>query len=250
MDTADNSQNNSQALPGLNPKIALGIGAHPDDLDFSASASIARLASEGVEVYYLIITDGSKGSADISINPSDLVQIRQDEQRAACKILGVKDVFFLGYPDGMLEVTMDLKRDLVRHIRRLKPDVVFAMDPSMIYDADRGFINHPDHRAGGQAVLDAVFPLARDHLSFPEIYTEERLEPHKVKTLLLTNFGKQNFYIDVSDSFPQKLESLSAHVSQMPDIVATHAIVTDMAQKAGSAAGVDYAEGFVRIDIK
>lgn len=234
----------------LFPAIALGIGAHPDDLDYMASGSLAKLAAQGTDIYYVILTDGSKGSADTSISPKDLIKTRQDEQRAACKILGVKDVFFLGYEDGALENSLDLKRDIVRQIRKLKPEVVFAMDPTMLYDAARGFINHPDHRAGGQAVLDAVFPLARDHLSFPELYADEHYEPHKVKTLLLTNFTKQSYFIDITSSLDLKLEALAAHASQVPDWESAKRTVADMAEAAGAQAGVAYAEGFVRIDIK
>jgi LmbE family N-acetylglucosaminyl deacetylase len=240
----------TQLKTSLHVKIALGIGAHPDDLDYMAAGSLARLAAEGCDVYYVIITDGSKGSSDKTMSSKELVKLRQDEQRAACKILGVKDVFFLGYEDGMLEVTMQLKCDIVRQIRRLKPDVVFAMDPSMLYDTERGFINHPDHRAGGQAVMDAVFPLARDHLSFPELYNDEKLEPHKVKTLLLTNFTTQNFFIDIQDTLQLKLDALAAHASQVPDLAAAHTMIRQMAEATGKQTNLQFAEGFVRIDIK
>ena len=239
----------------LQANIVLGVGAHPDDLDFMASGTLSKLAAAGAEVYYLIITDGSKGSSDRSASPAELIDLRQHEQRQAAKILGVKDVFFLGYEDGLLEVTMQLKKDISKHIRTLKPDVVFAMDPSMLYDAKRNFINHPDHRAGGQAVLDAVFPLARDHLSFPELY-EDGIEPHNVKTICLTNFASQNFYVDIADTFELKLEALAAHASQVQDFDMAKARIRQLAEDAGRQASVAYdkdialAEGFLRINIR
>ena len=164
----------------LRPKVVLGIAAHPDDLDFGAAGTMARFVADGAEVHYLIITDGSKGSEDAAITPAELTKIRETEQHAAVKVIGGKSVTFLGYPDGELELTMQLKRDVVKVIRSVKPDVVVTMDPSMLYSADRGFINHPDHRAAGQAALDAVFPLARDHMAFPELFAEGYV-PHKTK---------------------------------------------------------------------
>jgi LmbE family N-acetylglucosaminyl deacetylase len=119
-----------------------------------------------------------------------------------------------------------------------------------LYDLERGYINHPDHRAAGQAIMDAVFPLARDHLSFPDLYNTEHLEPHKVKTLLLTNFTKQNYFVDITDTLPRKLKALAAHASQMSDMDMAQDIVKKMATTAGSQSGTLYAEGFVRIDIK
>lgn len=232
-----------------NTKIVLGIGAHPDDLDFMASGSMAKLTADGADVYYLILTNGSKGTANMAVTPKELTAIRQREQRRACKILGIKEVFFLEYEDGALEVTMPLKRDIVKYIRKLKPDTVFAMDPSMLYDVEHTFTNHPDHRAGGQAVMDAVYPLARDHLSFPE-QCAAGLEPHEVKTLLLTNFAKQNYYVDITDTFDIKLEALAAHASQVADLQAAHQWVRSFAEEAGQLAGVRYAEGFMRLDVE
>jgi LmbE family N-acetylglucosaminyl deacetylase len=167
-----------QDFPPLRPKVILGIAAHPDDLDFGASGTMAKFARGGAEIHYLIITDGGKGSKDKAMTPAKLTALRQAEQRAALKELGGTDVQFLnGFCDGELEVTMALKKELVKAIRIVKPDVVVTMDPSMIYSARRGFINHPDHRAAGQATLDAIFPLARDHMSFPDLF-EAGHEPH------------------------------------------------------------------------
>jgi LmbE family N-acetylglucosaminyl deacetylase len=233
----------------LQPKVVLGVAAHPDDLDFGASGTMATFARHGAAAYYLILTDGGKGSPDRAMTPAKLKEIRCLEQRAAGKMLGLKDVFFLDFPDGTLENTQEVKREIVRFIRKLKPDVVVTMDPSMVYIAEDGFINHPDHRAAGQATLDAVFPLARDHLSFPELLVEG-LEPHKAATALLINMKEHNFVVDITEMLELKLQALAAHTSQVPDFAAAKAMVTSWAERAGAPYGHAYAEGFVRIDIR
>ncbi|HEX8226710.1 MAG TPA: PIG-L deacetylase family protein [Candidatus Saccharimonadales bacterium] len=232
------------------PKVALGVAAHPDDLDFGMAGTIARWASKGCEIYYLILTNGNKGSSDPDCDPAELIRCRQEEQRAAAQKLGVKDVYFHDYEDGMLEVTMDLKRDIVRAIRRVRPEAVLTMDPGMLYCAERDFVNHPDHRAAGQATLDAVFPLARDHLSFPEIARDEGLAPHKTATVLLFNMERSNYAVDVSEHIGQKMDALAAHVSQMQDLQLVQDRLKSYASDAGEAIGADYAELFQRIDIR
>jgi LmbE family N-acetylglucosaminyl deacetylase len=236
------------------PKIALGVAAHPDDLDFSAAGSVAAWTAAGAAVYYLVLTNGNKGTEDREIVPDDLVELRRQEQRDAARILGVTDVFFHDYEDGELMVTMEVKRDIARIIRQVRPDTVFTMDPGMLYSASTGFINHPDHRAAGQATLDAVFPLARDHLSLPELYLSEKLEPHKVSTVLLTRFSRDrdtdDFYVDISGVIDKKLSALAAHASQIPDMAGTQEFIRKRAAEAGEAAGCDYAEGFIRIDVR
>jgi LmbE family N-acetylglucosaminyl deacetylase len=183
------------------------------------------------------------------MDSAKLAKLRQKEQRAAAQRLGAKDVFFLAYEDGCLEVTQALKRDIVRYIRKLKPDVVFTFDPSMIYYAPDGFVNHPDHRACGQATLDAVYPLARDRLTFSEL-ADEGLQPHEVKTVLLTNFERQEYFVDISDFFEIKLEALTSHVSQVKDLDYARDWCDRRATRSGQAAGCRYAEGFVRIDVR
>lgn len=233
----------------LHPKVVLGIAAHPDDLDFGAAGTMAKFASAGAKVYYLIITDGSKGSSNLHITSSELVKIRETEQRAAVRAIGGTDVTFLGYPDGELEITMELKKDIVRIIRSVKPDVVITMDPAMIYSAARGYINHPDHRAAGQAALDAVYPLARDHLTFPQLYAEGYL-PHKTPTVLLINFDTSNFAVDISDTFEHKIKALQAHTSQVEDIVRVRMWLDEISKKLGKTAGYKRAETFIRIDLQ
>ena len=238
----------SQKFPQLTPKIVLGVAAHPDDLDFGASGTLAAFAAQGASVYYLLLTDGSKGTADREVASTDLVKTRQQEQRAAVQAIGAKDVEFLDYPDGRLEVTMDVKRDIIKAIRKYKPDVVVTMDPSVLYSADRGLINHPDHRAAGQATLDAVYPLARDHLSFPELF-EAGHEPHKVSTVLLINFNQQNYTVDISHTIDLKMQALEAHSSQMADLEKTQTMMRNIATQIGADSGYQYGEGFMRIDV-
>jgi len=230
------------------PRRVLAIGAHPDDIDYGYAGSIAKWAQTGTEVSYLILTDGSKGTTDRTITPRKLSAIRRREQEAAAKQLGASDVFFLDYVDGELAVTQELKRDIVRYIRRVKPDTVLVFDPTVIYAPERGFINHPDHRAAGQATLDAVFPLARDHLAFPE-FLQDGLEPHKVSTLLLMNFERQNFVVDITETLGQKISALALHASQISDLEMERVRVTQWAEAAGKPAGYRYAEAFMRIDI-
>jgi LmbE family N-acetylglucosaminyl deacetylase len=230
------------------PERVLAIGAHADDIDFGASGSIAAWAKAGAHIEYVVITDGCKGTADKEIASEQLAATRQTEQREAAKILGAADVHFLGYEDGALEITQKLKKDLVEVIRKVKPDTVVVMDPTMVYSSQLGYINHTDHRAAGQATLDAIYPLARDHLSFPELLTAG-LEPHKVTHVLLLNFEKQNCFIDISDTFDLKLAGLFAHKSQIPDTEKLRMTLRTRAEEAGQKSGFALAEGFVRIDV-
>jgi LmbE family N-acetylglucosaminyl deacetylase len=231
------------------PRRILAIGAHPDDIDFGASGAIAAWAKEGAHVEYLVVTDGSKGSADPAMTPEALVKTRQAEQRTAAQTLGVTDVHFLNYEDGALEVTQALKKDIVRIIRLVRPDTVITLDPTMVYSSQLGMVNHPDHRAAGQATLDALYPLARDRLSFPDLLAEEKLEPHKVAHALLIHFGKQNCLVDISGTLDLKLAALTQHASQIPDTDKVSEFVASRAAKLGEPANMPYAEGFIRLDL-
>lgn len=239
----------SDTLAPYEPQVVLAVGAHPDDIDFGASGSLARWAKAGARVEYLVITDGSKGSADRTLTTTELIKLRQQEQRAAAKTLGARKVNFLGYEDGALEVTQSLKKDIVRIIRQLRPDTVIVMDPTMVYSEQFGFINHPDHRAAGQATVDAVFPLARDHLSFPDLLSKEHLEPHKVAHMLLLNFDKQNCLVDITDTFDLKIKALLQHASQIPFPDQVDAMLRERATRAGEPAGLGLAEAFLRLDM-
>nr|MBA2448532.1 PIG-L family deacetylase [Chloroflexota bacterium] len=155
------------------------VVAHPDDAEFMAAGTVAKWAREGKDVVYVLCTNGDKGTSDQSVSPVDLAEARRREQQAAGDRLGVREVVFLGYEDGVLQNSLALRRDVVRQIRRFKPDVVVCQDPTTRWSA-QGYINHPDHRAAGDATLDAVYPSARDPHVFPDLLAEG-LEPHKVR---------------------------------------------------------------------
>ncbi len=233
------------------PKIVLAVGAHSDDIDITCGGSLARWAAEGANVYYLVLTDSSCGSDDESMTREQLTAHRQDEQRTAANMLGAKDIFFSDHCDGMLEVTQDLKLEIARVIRQIKPDTVVTFDPTVVYDAEFGMINHTDHRAAGQATIDAFYPLARDRLSVPALLTEEKLAPHKTPHLLLTKFKDQNYFVDISDTFETKIDAIMVHQSQFgQDRERMKSLLGEQLEKQGSKIGAKYAEGFVRIDIR
>ncbi len=198
--------------PETDNKTALVIAAHPDDADFGAAGTAYLWAKLGWTFSYLICTDGSKGTADPTMSPADLIRIRRDEQREAAKRAGAKDVFFLANVDGELENTRDFLGDVVRHIRMLKPYAVFTHDPEA-YIVRNSFINHSDHRCTGQTAMDAIYPSARDRLNFPE-QIAEGLETHNVKEIFIWGSEKANFDVDISDVVEQKIHALNAHVSQ------------------------------------
>lgn len=197
------------------PKVGLVISAHPDDSEFGAAGTVYTWVQKGWEFYYVICTDGSKGSEDPDMTADVLVPLRQKEQKAAAAVLGVKEVFFLNYVDGDLAYTKDFTRDIVRLIRRLKPHAVFSHDPNQI--VRDMFINHPDHRAAGTVVLDAVYPLARNRPSFPELL-DEGLEPYSAKEVYLWTASDTNFDVDITDALDKKFEALACHESQIEDM--------------------------------
>lgn len=198
------------------PQKILVILAHPDDPEFFCGATLARWAAAGHEIVYWLITCGDKGTSDRGISSEDLCGIRQCEQSAAAAVLGVKAVYFLGYPDGYLTPDLDLRRDLTRIIRQEKPQVLVTCDPKTLYIGDNR-INHPDHRAAGQAALDAVYPAARDHLNFVELWRDEKLEPHIVREVWISGTLEPNVTLDVTDLWETKIRALQEHRSQIGD---------------------------------
>lgn len=232
----------------LKPRVVLGVAAHPDDLDFGAAGSMAKYAKNGAEVYYLILTDGSKGTDDHSISERQLQEIRNKEQKAAIEAIGGAGVYFLEFVDGELENNKDVRKEIVKHIRKLKPDLIITMDPSMIYSVGSGFINHPDHRAAGQATLDALYPLARDHKAFPELL-EDGLDTHKTLEVLLINLNESNYYEGITDTIDNKIAALKAHESQIKDIEGVSVWIKESAKQKGSESDQKLAEGFIRISL-
>jgi len=197
-------------------KRALVVAAHPDDADFGAAGTAYLWSREGWDFYYLVCTDGSKGSDDPNISQSQLIEMRRQEQRAAARLLGVKDCFFLDHVDGeLVSGSRALLGDVVEHIRRLKPDAVFTHDHEAVV-VNNSFVNHSDHRATGLAAVDAVYPAARDRLNFPE-QIKAGLEPHKVSQIYIWGSEKANFDVDITDAIDVKIEALRAHGSQFSE---------------------------------
>ena len=219
----------------------MAIMAHPDDAEFNVAGIVAKWAKRGKDVFYVVCTNGDKGSDDPQMTPQQLTEIRKREQIDAAHILGVKEVVFLGYEDGYLQPSLDLRRDIARVIRRFKPDVAMCPDPTTFYVAQR-YVNHPDHRAVGEAALAAIFPAARDRLTFPELLLEG-LEPHKVKELYMWGSLHPDKWFDITDVIDIKLAALAAHKSQL-SIEEVEAHVRERSSIAGEAIGVKYAEAF------
>jgi LmbE family N-acetylglucosaminyl deacetylase len=190
----------------------LVITAHPDDVDFGAAGTVARWTDGGLEVTYCVVTDGDAGGYDEDFPRAEVPALRRAEQVAAAKCVGVHDVRFLGYPDGRVEATLDLRRDLARVIRQVRPDRLVCPSPERNY-AGVG-ISHPDHRAVGSAALDAVYPDARNPFAFPELRNREGLEPWKVREVWISGSPSPTHFVDVTDTFARKIAALRAHVSQ------------------------------------
>ncbi|HEV2529864.1 MAG TPA: PIG-L deacetylase family protein [Thermomicrobiales bacterium] len=205
------SSNSNSATP---IRVAV-IVAHPDDAEFGCAGTVARWAAEGRHVTYVLLTSGDKGSSDPDVTPEQLVTTREAEQRAACEILGVKDVVFLRRSDATLVPDLELRRELTRVIRQVKPDIVICQDPTVQF-VGTSYLNHPDHRAAGQATLDAIYPSARDRMTFPELLAEG-LEPHKVREVYVDGTDSANIWVDISGHWQTKVAALKAHVSQVGD---------------------------------
>lgn len=216
------------------------IAAHPDDPEFLAGGTIARLVREGREVTYVIVTNGNKGSSDRTVTPEHVARIRADEQRRAAEALGVAHVEFLGYEDGELEDTRDLRRDVTRQIRRRRPELVITLNPQRAYT--NFAVWHRDHRTIGRVVMDCVYPLARDHLSFPELLPDDA--PHTVREVYLVQWDRPPLVIDITDTLDAKLAALRCHASQVGDFAAVEARVRNRAALLGQEKGYGAAEGF------
>ena len=231
------------------PEIKRGmvVVAHADDAEFGCSGTVAKWCSEGWEVVYVLCTDGSKGSSDRQMTQENLSKIRKQEQINAGKVLGLKDITFLNYPDSFLEPTLELRREIARQIRIHQPDILITTNPTRNLDSGWG-LGHPDHIATGEAAMSAVFPTARDHMTFPEMI-DEGLEPHKVAEVWVIGSPNPNFWVDVTDHIETSIESLSQHVSQIGDRnikeVTTH--MKDRRRKTATGRGIKYAEEFQQI---
>lgn len=218
---------------------ALVIFAHPDDAEFMAGGTVAAWTKEGTDVHYCVVTDGSAGSNEPGVTREEMVPIREREQRAAAEVLGVSSVTFLGFRDGELEVNLETRRAVTRAVRRIRPEVVVAPDPSRLWSGN-GYINHWDHKQAGTLALCAVMPDAPSRPQFPELL-EEGFEPFEIPNLWLAA-EEPDTYVDITKTIDTKLQALRAHESQGVDDAEEW--VRTRARELGERAGMEYAEGF------
>jgi len=232
------------ALGGALRRI-LCISAHPDDNEFTIGGSVARWAREGRHVTFCLVTTGGAGVNEHTPSSDGLIPIRERETHAAARILGVKDVVFLGYVDGTLEPTLAMRRDLTRVIRRARPDVVVCSDPTVRFYGNE-YMNHPDHRAAASAALDAVFPSAETGAIFPELLAEG-LKPHKVKQVFIAGALDPDVFVDISRTLGAKVRALKAHRSQVGKGEWVEQLLTAWAVRDGKRGGLRHAEAFKRM---
>lgn len=190
----------------------LAVMAHPDDVDFGCGGTMATWAAAGVEITYCIVTNGDAGGSDLDLPRSEMARIRQDEQRAAAAAVGVTDVRYLGYPDGRLYVTHELRRDISRVIREVRPQRVVGQSPERNWE--RVYGSHPDHMAAGEATFAAVYPDSRNPFAHPELLNDEGLEPWSVPETWIAHGPNSDYYVDITDQFNTKVKALQAHASQ------------------------------------
>ena len=200
------------------PQKILVVLAHPDDPEFFCGATIAAWTSQNHRVIYWLLTGGDKGTNDREVQPDELVKIRECEQKSAARVLGVDEVHFLQNPDGFLEPTRDLRREVTRIIRRERPDIIVSSDPTNFFPNNDASINHPDHRAAGQIVIEAYFPAAGNPKYFSELL-DQGYEPHSVKEVWFALTHQPNTILDVTRFWPKKIEALHQHTSQIGDPV-------------------------------
>ncbi|MGH3915776.1 MAG: PIG-L deacetylase family protein [Pseudonocardiaceae bacterium] len=224
-------------MTGEPVRRVLMVVAHPDDVDFGSSGTIATWTDAGLEVSYCIITDGDAGGYDPAVPRSAIAGIRQDEQRKAAAVLGVTDIAFLGYPDGRLVVSFELRRDIVRCIRRTRPDRVVIQSPER--DLHNLYVSHPDHLAGGEAALCAIYPDARNPFAYPELLTEEGLDAHTVPEVwVVCPNDRAEHYVDITDTIDRKIAALRAHTSQTSHMTDLEERIRGWGRRQAKAAGL------------
>jgi len=230
---------------------ALVIAAHPDDVDFGAAGTVATWAAEGTEVTYCLCTNGDAGGFDPAVPREHIAGIRQEEQRAAAKEVGANEVVFLGYADGQLAATFELRRDLSRVIRQVRPERVLIQSPEISWD--RLPASHPDHRAAGEASLAAVYPDARNPFTHTSLLEEEGLEAWTVHDLWVMGGPTPNHWVDITDVFDKKVAALRRHVSQTAHMEDLEDLLHGWATNQAGAAGLPegrLAEPFRRVTVR
>ncbi len=238
-------------MPGSDPDIPdawgtrqkiLVILAHPDDPEFFCGASLVRWARAGHEIHYFILTCGDKGG-DPALTSDQLCKIRHIEQQKAAAVIGVKSVRFLDREDGYLLPTIDLRQEIVRAIRQIKPDILVTCDPTNLFPREN-YLNHPDHRYAGQAVLDAVFPAAGNSHFFPELLRDEGLEPHTPREVWISLTANPNVILDVTDTWEAKILALKEHRSQIGDPVELEKRIRSRKSERSTAEKIFYDEKY------
>jgi len=239
----------SAVTPESAPVCVLVVLAHPDDPEFFCGGTLALWAQQGREIEYCLLTRGDKGADDAETDPVALAHLREAEQRAAAAVLGVRQVRFLDLPDGYLTPDLTLRKQVVRVLRQARPDIVVTCDPTNFFPSDR-YINHPDHRAAGQATLDAVFPAAGSALFFPELMRDEGLAPHKVRQVYVAMPQTPNTLVDVTAFIERKIAALREHRSQIPDQAGLEARIRErLLDPASPPDAPRYVERFRLIDL-
>jgi LmbE family N-acetylglucosaminyl deacetylase len=233
----------SELLP--EQRRVLLVAAHPDDPEFSSGGTVARWVRAGIEVIYVVATSGDKGTPDKSMTGDRLSRQREEEQRAAAARLGVNEVVFLRFPDGEMMPDLALRGAVTRVIRQYKPYAVMTHDPLTLF-YNNEFVNHPDHRAIGQATVDAIYPTARDPLQFNE-QIREGLEPHKVKEIYIFGTENPNVIVDIADTIEDKIEALKLHVSQVGAAEELAQRIMTRSSQLAEPHGLKYAEAFRRV---
>ena len=229
------------------PEHVLVVTPHPDDAEIWCGGTISKWVASGADVHYLLCTNGNKGTDQHEMEPELLAQVREQEQISACSLLGVNDVIMLHHGDGELEDTREFRKEIVREIRRIQPQIVLCPEPYR-----RNLAWHRDHRISGQVTLDAVFPYARDHLHFEELWKEEGLEPHKTATILFWGTELADTYIDIESYLENKVRAVQVHTSQVGRLteLEVEQFVKEEAGKAGKENGLNYAESFRRVNFR
>jgi LmbE family N-acetylglucosaminyl deacetylase len=234
-------------------KVAMVVMAHQDDAEFDGAGTVALWVSEGWQVFYVICADGGSGGPDeaTDVGPvarQKIVETREQEQRAAARVLGVQDVFFLRYPDGQLQPSLDLRRDLVRLFRMYRPSRVICQSPERNWFPNLIIQRyHSDHLVAGQAALAAIYPTSQNPWDFPELLADGLL-PHKISEIYIVAAPVQNFFVDISSTFELKLQALRAHESQVgADFAELEQLLRSIGAEIGQKYGVAYAEEFHRV---
>lgn len=223
------------------PEIAMSIQAHPDDIEFTCAGTLARWARLGTHVIYVLCTSGDVGIAEAGMTRQKATEIRESESLEAAHIAGVNDVVFLREPDGLLQPTLELRKKLVREIRRYRPEVLMCGDPTIVWSGS-DYINHPDHRAAAMAALDATFPAAGQPNLFEEL-EQEGLKAHKVRKVYASVWEKADVFVNIDETIDVKVAALRAHKSQMKDWD-PESMIKEWASDTAKGKEMQYAEGF------